>query len=52
LFLRKGDRLQFASSGQRTITGISIVGPFKWLAVGAPVKIADVGDVPIKIIRQ
>jgi len=52
LFLRKGDRLQFASSGQRTITGISTVGPFKWLAVDAPVKLADVGDVPIKIIRQ
>jgi hypothetical protein len=52
LFLRKGDRLQFASSGQRTITGISTVGPFKWLAVNAPVKPADVGDVPIRIIRQ
>lgn len=52
LFLRKGDRLQFGSSGQRTITGISTVGPFKWLAVDAPVKLADVGDVPIKIIRQ
>ena len=52
LFLRKGDRLQFASSGQRTITGISTVGEFKWLAVDAPVKPADVGDAPIKIIRQ
>ena len=52
LFLRKGDRLQFASSGQRTITGISTVDEFKWLAVDAPVKPADVGDAPIKIIRQ
>jgi hypothetical protein len=52
LFLRKGDRLQLASSGQRTITGISTVGPFKWLAIDAPVKLADVGDAPIKIIRQ
>ena len=52
LFLRKGDRLQFASSGQRTITGISTVGPFKWLTVDAPVKPADLGDVPIKIMRR
>src|SRR5664279_804470 len=52
LFLRKGDRLQLASSGQRTIAGISTVGPFKWLRIDAPVSSADVGDAPIKIIRQ
>jgi hypothetical protein len=52
LFLKKGDRLQLASSGQRTITGISTVGPFKWLTLDAPVSAADVGAAPIRIFRQ
>lgn len=51
LFLRKGDRLQFAS-GSRTITAITTVSPYKWLRVDAPVTPADIGSVPIRIIRQ
>lgn len=53
LFLRKGDRLQLSSSDQRTVTGISPLGPYTIVSVdGAPVKSADAGIAPIKIIRQ
>jgi hypothetical protein len=52
LFLKKGDRIQFASSDQRRIVEISTVGPYKWLSIDAPVKSADVGTAPIRIIRQ
>jgi hypothetical protein len=52
LFLKKGDRVQFASSDQRTVTGISSNGPFKVVSIDAPVKPADIGTAPIRIIRQ
>jgi hypothetical protein len=52
LFLRRGDHIQFSSSDQRTVIGISSVGPFKIVSIDAPVKSADIGNVPIKIIRQ
>jgi hypothetical protein len=53
LSLKKGDRLQLSSSDQRAIVGISSVGPYKIVSIdGAPVKSADVGTAPIRIIRQ
>jgi hypothetical protein len=56
LFLKKGDHIQLASSEQRTVTGIVSDGPhdiYKRVSIdGAPVKSADVGTAPIRIIRQ
>jgi hypothetical protein len=53
LFLKKGDHLQLSTSDQRTVTGISSLGPYKTVSVdGAPVKSADAGIAPIRIIRQ
>jgi hypothetical protein len=53
LFLKKGDHLQLSSSDQRTVTGISSAGPYIIVSIdGAPVKSADAGIAPMKIIRQ
>jgi hypothetical protein len=53
LSLKKGDRLQLSSSDQRTIIGISSADPYKIVSIdGGPVKSADVGTAPIRIIRQ
>jgi hypothetical protein len=53
LFLKKGDHLQLSSSDQRAVTAILSLGPYTTVSVdGAPVKSADAGIAPIKIIRQ
>jgi hypothetical protein len=53
LFLKKGDRLQLCSSDQRTVNGISSADPFGIVSIdSAPVKSADIGIAPIRIIRQ
>jgi hypothetical protein len=53
LFLKKGDRLQLSASDQRTVIGVSSLGRYKMVSIdGAPVKSADAGIAPIKIIRQ
>jgi hypothetical protein len=53
LFLKKGDHLQISSSDQRAVTAILSLGPYTTVSVdGAPVKSADAGIAPIRIIRQ
>jgi hypothetical protein len=56
LFLKKGDHIQLSPSDRRTIMEISSDGPqnvYKKLSIdGTAVSAADVGNVPIKIIRQ
>lgn len=52
LLLRKGDRIQFASSEQRRIVEIATVALSKLLTIDAPIKPADIGTAPIRIIRQ
>jgi len=45
--------VQLSASDQRTVIGVSSLGRYKMVSIdGAPVKSADAGIAPIKIIRQ